>query len=64
MIQQFNQFKFQLTTSRGGRLFDGTDEIPAYAFQLTTSRGGRQGGTGAEAGKKYFNSRPRKEVDC
>ena len=65
MIQQFNQFKFQLTTSRGGRLFDGTDEIPAYAFQLTTSRGGRHNSPAFKnrLPVEHFNSRPHEEVD-
>ena len=33
---------FQLTTSRGGRLFSGHMDRVYMSFQLTTSRGGRQ----------------------
>ena len=35
-------FKFQLTTSRGGRLGTNWDTVWNAVFQLTTSRGGRR----------------------
>ena len=41
-LQANRCFKFQLTTSRGGRLDPGTCYPACGIFQLTTSRGGRR----------------------
>ena len=56
--------KFQLTTSRRGRLTDSPDCPLNWVFQLTTSRRGRQYSVLLPGRQRYFNSLPHAEVDA
>ena len=56
MIQQFNQFKFQLTTSRRGRRIKLHGLAQLFTFQLTTSRRGRRFCPTAYSLDKYIST--------